>query len=49
MGEQQSRALLSLLIDALQSGRLAVMTAQASASQTARQRVRAELTREIKH
>ena len=49
MDEQQSRALLSLLIDALQSGRLAVMTAQASASQTARQRVRAELTREIKH
>jgi AcrR family transcriptional regulator len=49
MGEQQSRALLSLLIDALQSGRLAVMTAQASASQTARQRARAELTREIKH
>jgi AcrR family transcriptional regulator len=49
MGEEQSRALLSLLIDALQSGRLALMTAHPNASQTARQRARAELTREIKH
>jgi AcrR family transcriptional regulator len=43
-----SRAVLSLLIDALLSGTLSGMTATHSASRTARERARAELTREIK-
>jgi AcrR family transcriptional regulator len=46
--EALSRAALSLLIDALDSGRLARVTTPNSASRTARERARAELTKEIK-
>jgi AcrR family transcriptional regulator len=43
-----SRALISLLIDDLTTGRLGRMTTTNSASRTARERARADLTREIK-
>src|SRR5215472_7081460 len=46
--EGLSRALISLLIDALEYGTLGRMTAITSAGRTARERARAELTREIK-